>query len=305
LPVILAASDRITRAGSFGEWYTTSEVGEVWGENEGRYDMASLKLGSSGPQVTLLRQLLQQRGFDPGGVDGQFDASTDAAVRAFQGSVGLAVDGQAGPNTFAALEAPNITSNVTTDLVAPLFPAAPRVNVQFQLPLVLKALLDATLADKSMVLMALGTIRAETGSFEPIDQGISRFNTSAGGNPFDLYDNRADLGNQGSPDGASFKGRGFVQLTGRANYTNFSNVLGLGTQLVDNPDLANDPVIAARLLAAFLKDKEDRIRAALAANDMVTARRLVNGGSHGLADFTDAYQNGQGLIPDPVQVQVT
>jgi len=265
--------------------------------------MASLHLGSAGPSVTALQQQLQQHGFDPGGVDGQFGASTDAAVRAFQASVGLAADGQAGPNTFAALEAPKITSNVTTDLVAPLFPAAPRVNVQFQLPLVLKGLLDATLADKGMVLMALGTVRAETGSFEPIDEGISRFNTSDGGRPFDLYDNRSDLGNQGPPDGASFKGRGFVQLTGRANYTNFSKVLGLGTQLVDNPDLANDPGIAARLLAAFLKDKEGRIRTALAANDLATARRLVNGGSHGLADFTDAFQRGQGLIPDPVQVQ--
>jgi putative chitinase len=135
------------------------------------------------------------------------------------------------------------------------------------------------------------------------NEGISRFNTSDGGSPFDLYDNRADLGNQGTPDGASFKGRGFVQLTGRANYTNFSRVLGLGTQLVDNPDLANDPVIAARLLGAFLKGKEGRIRAALAANDLATARRLVNGGSHGLADFIAAFQHGQGLIPDAVQVQ--
>ena len=82
--------------------------------------------------------------------------------------MGLALHGQAGPNTFAALEAPNITSNVTADLVAPLFPSAPRVNVQFQLPLVLKALLDATVADKSIVLMALATIPAETAVFVPI-----------------------------------------------------------------------------------------------------------------------------------------
>ena len=37
------------------------------------------------------------------------------------------------------------------------------LNIQFHLPFVLTALLDAALADKSMVLMALGTIRAETG----------------------------------------------------------------------------------------------------------------------------------------------
>jgi peptidoglycan L-alanyl-D-glutamate endopeptidase CwlK len=94
-------------------------------------------------------------------------------------------------------------------------------------------------------------------------------------------------------------------LTGRTNYTHFSSLLGLGTQLVENPDLANDPDIAARLLAAFLKDKENRIRSALAANDLATARKLVNGGTHGLADFTDALQRGQALVPGNVQVRMS
>ncbi len=266
--------------------------------------MATIRLGSAGPQVRALQQLLQQRGFDPGGVDGQFGPNTDAVVRAFQASAGLAVDGVAGPNTFAALEMPNVTSNVTADLVVPLFPGAPRVNIRMQLPFVLKALLDQTLADKSMVLMALGTVRAETGSFLPIDEGISKFNTTPGGpHPFDKYDNFRDLGNQGPPDGATFKGRGFIQLTGRANYTRYSAMLGLGDQLVQDPDLAGDPVIAGQLLAVFLKDHEDRIRQALDADDLAQARKLVNGGSHGLAEFQDAFQRGQALIPDDVLVQ--
>jgi peptidoglycan L-alanyl-D-glutamate endopeptidase CwlK len=92
-------------------------------------------------------------------------------------------------------------------------------------------------------------------------------------------------------------------LTGRANYAHFSDALGLGTQLVDNPDLASDPDIAAQLLAAFLKDKESRIRSGLAANDLAAAQKLVNGGTHGLAGFADAFQRGQGLVPDPVHVQ--
>jgi peptidoglycan L-alanyl-D-glutamate endopeptidase CwlK len=267
--------------------------------------MPSLNLGSSGLRVTELQQLLQQHGFDPGATDGQFGPGTGAAVRAFQRSVGLPDDGVAGPNTLAALKMPSVTSNVTANLVAPLFPGTPRVNIQFHLPFVLKSLLVAQLADKSMVLMALGTIRAETASFQPIDEFESSYNTPAGGPPFALYDNRADLGNRGPTDGADFKGRGFVQLTGRTNYTHFSSLLGLGTQLVENPDLANDPDIAARLLAAFLKDKENRIRSALAANDLATARKLVNGGTHGLADFTDALQRGQALVPGNVQVRMS
>ena len=265
--------------------------------------MALLQLGSSGPNVTDLQQRLRQRGFDPGAIDGQFGAGTDAAVRAFQNSVGLSVDGQAGPNTIAALAMPSVTSNVTLDMAAQMFPATPRVNIQFHLPFILKALLDAALADKSMVLMALGTIRAETGSFLPIDEFESPLNTTPGGpHPFDKYDYRMKLGNQGPPDGASSKGRGFVQLTGRANYTKFSRVIGLGDQLVRDPDLANEPAIAAKLLAAFLGAEANQIRQALHDNDLATARELVNGGTHGLPEFKDAYQRGQGLTPDPVQV---
>lgn len=265
--------------------------------------MTSLKLGSTGAQVTVLQQVLQQRGFDPGPVNGQFTAATDTAVRAFQQSVGLQPDGQAGPNTMAALTLPSVTSNVTLDMVTAMFPATPRVNIQFHLPYVLKALLGAGLADKSMVLMALGTIRAETGSFMPIDEFVSSFNTPPGGPPYSLYDNRADLGNQGPTDGSDFKGRGFVQLTGRSNYQAIGAAIGLGGQLLQQPELANDPDIAARILAAFLGSREARIRQAIAANDLAEARKLVNGGSNGLADFTDAFQRGQGLLPDDVQVQ--
>jgi peptidoglycan L-alanyl-D-glutamate endopeptidase CwlK len=145
-----------------------------------------------------------------------------------------------------------------------------------------------------MVLMAMGTIRAETASFKPISEGVSKWNTTTGGHPFDLYDRRADLGNQGPPDGERFKGRGFVQLTGRANY--FAHGQAIGVDLIADPDQANEPAIAARLLASFLKSKEQRIRAALAADDLATARRLVNGGSHGLDAFTDTYRKGAQLI---------
>jgi peptidoglycan L-alanyl-D-glutamate endopeptidase CwlK len=251
----------------------------------------------------MLQQQLRQRGFDPGEVTGRFGPGTDAALRLFQHIVGLPVDGLAGPNAIAALNIPSVTSNITLNQVLPMFPGTPRVNTQFHLPFVLKALLDAELADKSMVLMAFGTIRAEAAAFQPVEETLSPFNTSPGGHPFDKYDNRRDLGNLGPPDGARFKGRGFVQLTGRANYRQFSKALGLGQSLLDDPARANDPDIAAKVLAAFLKDKEDSIRRALQAGDMALARRLVNGGNHGLRDFEDAFQRGQALVPDDVRVE--
>lgn len=269
--------------------------------------MAVLQEGSSGPDVTVLQQLLAQKGFSPGTIDGQFGPGTRAAVQAFQRSVGLDDDGVVGPDTAAALgleaAAPEPASplpGVTVAIVSEMFPGTNVNNIRANLPVVLGALVapEAALSDKPMVLMALSTIRAETAQFLPISEGQSHFNTTPGGKAFDKYDSRTDLGNQGPPDGASFKGRGFIQLTGRTNYLKHGQAIGLHDQLIQHPDLANDPAIAAKLLASFLKAKEHAIRAALGAGDLATARKLVNGGSHGLDDFTAAFQTGQGLLPD-------
>lgn len=190
----------------------------------------------------------------------------------------------------------SLIPDITVEIVARIIPYAPRANIESNLPFVLNALIAPELTDKPMILMALATIRAETGSFLPIAEFESHFNTSPGGHPFDLYDSRADLGNLGPPDGERFKGRGFIQLTGRANYALRGVAIGMGNQLIENPDLANDPGIAARLLASFLKTHEERIRAALTSNDLREARRLVNGGSHGLDAFTAAYTTGLALL---------
>ena len=259
-----------------------------------------LQLSSSGAEVSALQQALQAAGFSPGTIDGSFGAGTEAAVLAFQKSKGLAADGIVGPNTATALGLkgipviPSVIPGVTVQVVSQMFPMTPIGNIKTNLPPVLDALVTAKLPDKAMVLMALGTIRAETESFQPISEGQSRFNTSPSGHPFDLYDNRQDLGNKGAPDGANFRGRGFVQLTGRANYTRYGGEIGV--DLIASPELANGAQVAAKLLARFLGDREDRIREALASNDLASARRLVNGGSNGLDRFSDAFHKGMQLL---------
>lgn len=264
--------------------------------------MDTLKLNSSGKAVERLQKKLQAAGFSPGATDGDFGPGTQAAVMAFQQSEGLLADGVAGPRTLAALgltkddSLPSVLDQVTPRLVSGMFPQTPIGNIKNNLPAVIDALGGADLGEKPMVLMALASIRAETESFLPISEGQSRFNTSPRGKPFDLYDFRKNLGNRGPSDGADFRGRGFVQLTGRANYTQFSQVIGMSDQLVKNPELANQPDVAATLLAAFLKDKERAIKEALLEDDLRTARKLVNGGSHGLDRFTDAYRRGDKLI---------
>jgi peptidoglycan L-alanyl-D-glutamate endopeptidase CwlK len=267
--------------------------------------MGVLRLGSAGSDVAALQQALVDHGFPPGAIDGVFGPGTHAAVIAFQQFAGLQADGVVGTQTAAALglsgtaatTTPGILPGVTVPIVSKMFPGAPVHNIEQHLPVVLQALVDVALVDKPIVVMSLATIRAETAGFAPISESPNQYNTSPGGAPFDLYDNRADLGNLGPPDGEQFRGRGFIQLTGRANYERHGNSIGI-PDLVVTPDQANDPNIAARLLASFVKASEQRIRSALVADDLATARRLVNGGTHGIDAFTDAYRIGQQLIPD-------
>ena len=267
--------------------------------------METLREGASGGGVIALQTRLRGLGFPPGEIDGKFGPGTAAAVTSFQNSGGLLADGIAGPRTLSALgfnaediPAQPVMPNVTVDTVAKMFPVTPLDHIKTNLPGVLAALSQAGLTAPQIVIAALATIRAETEGFVPISEGISRFNTSPSGQPFDLYDNRKDLGNRGPTDGADFKGRGYVQLTGRANYEKYGPLVGV-PQLAANPDLANDRDVAARILAAFIGSKEIAIKTALMENDLRTARRLVNGGSNGLDRFSEAYQIGMSVVaPD-------
>lgn len=101
----------------------------------------------------------------------------------------------------------------------------------------------------------------------------------------DRPDKARELGNFFPGDGARYHGRGFVQLTGRANYRNMGRILGL--DLEGNPDLALVPANAARILfegmtkgASSFGDftgraLDDYFTPTL--SDWTNARRIVNG----------------------------
>jgi putative chitinase len=261
-----------------------------------------LRIGDKGKAVRALQAALLERGFNPGAIDGEFGGGTEAAVMAFQKSAHLLADGIAGPRTLFALQLadspdlPDVSDRMTLQVASRMCPATPLANIKANLPVVLDSLSQSGLASRSMTLMAVATIRAEVEIFLPISEGRSRFNTSPSGHAFDLYDNRADLGNRGKPDGERYRGRGFVQLTGRANYAEFGPKLSTPLNLEANPELANSSKIAADLLALFLGSRELRIKEALLHGNLKEARRLVNGGSHGLDRFADAYAIGDSLL---------
>ncbi len=76
--------------------------------------------------------------------------------------------------TLAAEMALEVPPEVSIDVAARIVPGARREHLETNLPRVLSALEAVELADKPMILMALATIRAETGSFEPISEFESR-----------------------------------------------------------------------------------------------------------------------------------
>jgi putative chitinase len=204
------------------------------------------------------------------------------------------------PAPLSTLASPsNSAAELTVDMVCKMFPATPRASIVRDLPFVLDGLQWRGLSDKEMVCVALATIRAETEGFIPISEYLSTLNSTSKATPFDLYDPGTkigvELGNVQPGDGARFCGRGFVQLTGRSNYTRIGNEIGVN--LAASPELANDPANAGKILAQFLYDRQLRIRSALAENDLLAARRAVNGGSNGFIRFENAYRTGQGIIP--------
>jgi len=88
------------------------------------------------------------------------------------------------------------------------------------------------------------------------------------------------LGNTEKGDGAKFKGRGLIQLTGRANYAAAGKDLGI--DLENHPELAETPENAAKTAMWFWKKK--KLGAQARAGDTRGVRRGVNGGTNGLAE---------------------
>lgn len=103
------------------------------------------------------------------------------------------------------------------------------------------------------------------------------------------YEGRKDLGNTEPGDGFRFRGRGLIQITGRANYTSLGKQLGL--DLVNRPELLELPLNAAMSAGLFwstrkLNDLADK-------GDIIGITRKVNGGTNGLADRQQIYDQAK------------
>lgn len=95
------------------------------------------------------------------------------------------------------------------------------------------------------------------------------------------------MGNTDAGDGYKFRGRGFVQLTGKDNYAAAGKALGI--DLVAHPELAADPSIAAQISTWYWKSKGGLADAAR-AGDVTAATKKINGGLNGLAQRDEKYK---------------
>lgn len=100
-----------------------------------------------------------------------------------------------------------------------------------------------------------------------------------------VYGGRMGNGPESSGDGYRYRGRGFIQLTGKDNYRQFGEMIGM--DLVKNPDLAMHPAIAAKIAVAYYKKRV--IDKGIRADDLRSVTKAVNGGTIGIEDRADKY----------------
>jgi len=135
---------------------------------------------------------------------------------------------------------------------------------------------------------ALATIQHETaGTMQPIRE----------------YGGPQQAARLGYSGGTNYYGRGYIQLTHDYNYKQMGQRIGLGDSLYRNPDLALDPEISARILAAYFKDKG--VAQLAQQGNFIAARRPINPDNKGrlIAGYANQYlsQLGNSQLQQPTQ----
>ena len=93
------------------------------------------------------------------------------------------------------------------------------------------------------------------------------------------YEGRRDLGNINKGDGVRFKGRGYIQITGRANYTKFREWLGGAPDIVSHPEMIERPHLA--MLASIWYWKHNNLSPIALSDDFRLLTKKINGGLNG------------------------
>jgi putative chitinase len=262
-----------------------------------------LKNGSKGDDVKKLQEKLGLA------ADGDFGPGTEAKVKAWQAANGLKADGIVGAGTWAKMfgSAPVAAAPAAAPVAIP--PSA------FKLDALRGHIPDAVIAqipDTAAKFNITNTLRLahflaqcghESGNFRAVSENLNysadglkkifpkyfpgNLNESYARQPEKIaarvYGGRMGNGDEASKEGFKFRGRGYIQLTGKSNYSIFD-------KFVDDDILANPDLIATKyplMSAAFFFNNNNLWTICDRGADVATVTAVtkrVNGGTIGLAD---------------------
>ena len=277
-----------------------------------------LKIGSKGDDVKKLQSKL---GLGP---DGIFGKGTEEAVKSFQTKSGLMPDGVVGEGTWSKMFP---TQQVITE-PAPVTPVVLSSNSGFKLEKLKGHIPDSVIAqipetakkfnitNSLRLAHFLAPCGHESGGFKLTQENLNYsakglagtfrkyfINETAAGpyakNPHKIaskvYGGRMGNGPESTGEGYKFRGRGYIQLTGKDNYTNFAKFIGEDT--VTNPDLVATKYPLAS--AAFFFDSNKLWSICDKGADVVTVTAVtkrINGGIIGLPDRIKHFQEYYNLL---------
>ncbi len=263
-----------------------------------------LKIGSEGEDVKKLQSKL---GVEP---IGKFGPKTEAAVKEWQAAHGLTADGIVGDGTWAKMFG---AGDAPAQAPAPA-PVASSGNLNLSrlkghIPDAVIAMIPDTAAKFGIntplrLAHFLAQCGHESAGFKATQENLNYsakglmgifkkyFPTAALANAYQrnpqkiankVYASRMGNGNEASGEGYKFRGRGYIQLTGKENYTAFGKAIN--ENIIDNPDVVSSKY--ALLSAAWFFSKNGLHRMAdEGASDQVVTKitKRVNGGTIGLPD---------------------
>jgi putative chitinase len=244
---------------------------------------------------------------------GNFGPKTEEAVKAWQAKNGLTADGIVGPNTWSKIMGESIGVQQAQP-VAPTAPIAPVGGLKLDklkghIPDAVIAMIPDTAAKFGIntplrLAHFLAQCGHESGGFRATQENLNYsakglmgifkkyFPTEALANAYarqpqkiaaKVYANRMGNGTEASGEGYKFRGRGYIQLTGKENYTAFGK--SIGEDMTANPDKVASQY--ALLSAAWFFSKNGLHKMAdEGSSDAVVTKitKRVNGGTIGLAD---------------------
>jgi putative chitinase len=274
-----------------------------------------LKNGSEGADVKKLQEKL--------GVEaiGKFGPKTEAAVKAWQKANGLTDDGIVGDATWSKLFGESKPVEVIKeDVVIPSGGSLNLEKLKGHIPDAVIAQIPETAAKFNItnnlrLAHFLSQCGHESGGFKAVSENLNysadglkkifgkyfpgNLNESYARQPEKIaarvYASRMGNGDEASKEGFKFRGRGYIQLTGKANYTNFTKFIG--EDCIANPDLVATKYPLASAAFFFDSNKLWSICDKGADDATVTAvTKRVNGGTIGLPDRIKHFKEYYNLL---------